>query len=288
MIIVTGATGQLGRDIVEQLLDRVPASEVGLSVRDPRKASSFSRRGVRVRHGDFADPKTLNDAFEAATRVLIISVDELGDRAVARHAAAIEAARTAGAQRILYTSHVGARPDSPFAAAADHAATEALLRGSGVPFTSLRNGFYATTAMMLVGQALETGTLTAPKDGPVAWTAPADLAHAAAVALSDDGALDGISPPLTAAESLDLTALAAIASAVHGREITRVTVSEDEYRNTLVAHGTPEHYADLLLGMFAASRRGDFASDDVTLERIVGHPPTTVRAVLASAPASSR
>jgi NAD(P)H dehydrogenase (quinone) len=288
VIIVTGATGQLGRGIVEQLLARVPPDQVGVSVRDPEKASEFAARGVRVRRGDFADPATLNDAFEGASQVLIVSVDELGDAAVTRHAAAIDAARAAGAQRILYTSHMGAAPDSPFAAAPDHAATEALLRDSGVSYTSLRNGFYANTATMLVGQALQTGTLTAPEDGPVSWTAPADLAEAAAIALSQEGALDGITPPLAGAEAVDLTALAAIASDVHGREITRVTVSEDEYRNTLVAHGTPQRFAEMFLGMFRASRRGDFASTDPTLQRLIGHLPTTIRDVLAKAPASSR
>ncbi len=220
--------------------------------------------------------------------MLIVSVDELGPTAVARHAAAIEAARAAGAQRILYTSHMGASPDSPFAAASDHAATEALLRDSGVAFTSLRNGFYANTAVMLVGQALQTGTLTAPEDGPVSWTAPVDLAEAAAVVLSQDGALDGLTPPLASAEAIDLAALAAIASEVHGREITRVTVSEDEYRSTLIAHGTPARFAEMFLGMFRASRRGDFASSDPTLQRLVGQPPTSIRDVLAGAAASGR
>ncbi|MGI8448184.1 MAG: NAD(P)H-binding protein [Streptosporangiaceae bacterium] len=285
VIIVNGATGQLGRGIVEQLLARVPADQVGVSVRDPGKASAFAARGVRVRRGDFADPATLSDAFEGASQVLIVSVDELGDVAVARHAAAIEAARAADAQRILYTSHMGAAPDSPFAAAPDHAATEALLRDSGVPFTSLRNGFYANTATMLVGQALQTGTLTAPEDGPVSWTAPADLAEAAAIALSREGALDGITPPLAGAEAVDLTALAAIASDVHGRQITRVTVSEDEYRSTLIAHGTPERFAEMFLGMFRASRRGDFACTDPALQRLIGHPPTAIRDVLAKASA---
>jgi uncharacterized protein YbjT (DUF2867 family) len=288
VIIVTGATGQLGRGIVEQLLVRVPAHQLGVSVRDPEKGTAFAARGVRVRHGDFADPTSLEKAFEGARQVLIVSVDELGEVAVAKQAAAIEAARAAGARRILYTSHMGARPDSPFAPAPDHAATEALLRDSGVPFTSLRNGFYANTATMLVSQALQAGMLTAPEDGPVAWTAPADLAEAAAIALSHDGALDGITPPLASTEAVDLTALAAIASEVHGREITRVTVSEDEYRNTLITHGTPERFADMFLGMFQASRRGDFASTDPTLQQLIGQPPTAIRDVLANAPGSSR
>ncbi len=214
--------------------------------------------------------------------MLIVSVDELGEVAVARHAAAIEAARAAGARRILYTSHMGACPDSPFAAAPDHAATEAVLRDSGVPFTSLRNGFYVNTAKMLVGQALRTGTLIAPEDGPVNWTAPADLAEAAAVVLTHEGEFDGATPPLAAPEAVDLAGLAAIASEVHGSEISRVTVTEDEYRENLLAQGTPERFAEMFLGMFRASRRGDFATGDATLERLIGHPPTPIRDALAS------
>jgi NAD(P)H dehydrogenase (quinone) len=285
MIIVTGGSGQLGRGIVEHLLTRLPADQVGVSVRDPGKAGDLARRGVRVRHGDFDDPATLVDAFAGAAQVLLVSVDELGEAAVARHAAAIDAARRAGAQRILYTSHLGARADSPFAAAPDHAATEALLRDSGVPFTALRNGFYADTAVMLVTRALRTGTLVAPEDGPVCWTAPADLAEAAAVLLTQDGRWDGPTPLLASGERIDLTALARLASEVHGREITRVTVTEDEYRTAMVEHGTPERLADLFLGMFRASRRGDFATHDTTLERLLGHPATAIRDLLARQPA---
>ena len=283
MIIVTGGSGKLGRAVVEQLLDRVSAERIGASVREPEKARDLTDRGVRVRYGDFGEPESLAHAFEGASRVLIVSVDRLGEEAVRMHRAAIAAAKAAGARRILYTSHMGAAPDSPFAAAPDHAATEALLRDSGVPFTALRNGFYANTAEMLVAQALQTGELVAPEDGPVSWTTPADLAEAAAVVLSQEGVLDGLTPPLATGEAVDLAALAAIASEVHGREITRVTVSEDEYKNRLVAHGTPERFAEMFLGMFRASRQGDFAAEDPTLARLIGRSPTPLRDVLESA-----
>ena len=118
--------------------------------------------------------------------------------------------------------------------------------------------------------------------------APADLAELAAIALSQAAGLDGITPPLASTEAVDLTALAAIASEVHGREITRVTVSEDEYRDTLIAQGTPERFAEMFLGMFQASRRGDFASTDPTLERLIGHPPIAIRDVLADGPGPGR
>lgn len=281
MIIVTGASGQLGRGIVEQLLERMPAAQLGVSVRQPEQALALRERGVRVRQGDFADAASLRHAFEGASQVLIISAATTGEVAVQQHRAAIEAARAAGARRILYTSHMGASPASAFAPMVDHAATEALLQTSGVAFTSLRNGFYAASAIMLMGQALETGKLVAPKDGPVSWAAHADLAQAAALALTEEGRLTNLTPPLTGAEALDLSDIAAMASALTGRPITRITVTDDEFRAGLLSHGLPEARADMLVGLFVASRRGEFAAVNSTLERLLGRPPISMREVLA-------
>jgi NAD(P)H dehydrogenase (quinone) len=280
MIIVTGANGQLGRGVVERLLERVPADRVGVSVRDPEKGRGLSERGVRVRRGDFEDAASLGHAFEGAEQVLIVSADTTGEAALCRHRTAIEAARASGARRILYTSHMGAHPTSLFAPMPDHAATEAMLQESGVVFTSLRNGFYAASGLMLMGRAVETGELVAPEDGPVSWTAHADLAEATAIAMTDEGRLDGLTPPLTGPEALDLAGIAAIASALSGRPIRRVTVTDAEYRAGLVSHGVPEPMADMLVGLFAASRRGEFAAVDPTLERLLGRPPMSMRDVL--------
>jgi uncharacterized protein YbjT (DUF2867 family) len=281
MIIVTGATGQLGRAIVEQLLERVPAEEVGVSVRNPEKATNLANRGVRVRPGDFGDAASLAHAFDGARQVLIVSAG-IGEAARRQHRTAIQAAREAGAQRILYTSHMGANPASAFAPMPDHATIEAALQASGMPFTALRNGFYAATVPMLMGQALQSGTLTAPEDGPVSWTAHPDLAEAAAIALTEEGRLDGVSPPLTAAEALDLADIAAIASELAGRPITRATVTDEEYRAALVSRGVPEPQADMLVGMFVASRQGEFAAVDRTLQRLLERPLTSMRDVLAA------
>jgi uncharacterized protein YbjT (DUF2867 family) len=283
MIIVTGASGKLGRAIVEDLLERVPAERVGVSVRDPEKARELTERGVRVRRGDYADPASLAEAFEGASQVLIVSAGATGDTAVAQHRTAIEAAREAGVRRILYTSHVGANPSSPFAPMPDHAATEKVLRDSGVSSTSLRNGFYAATTVMLLRGALQTGELAAPPDGPVSWTAHADLAEAAAIALADEGRFDGPTPPLTGSEALDLADVAAIASEVTGRSIKRVTVTDEQYHAALVSRGVPASRAQMLLGMFDASRQGDFSPVDPTLADLVGRPPTSLRDVLKGA-----
>lgn len=281
MIIITGATGKLGSRVVDQLLERLPAGDVGVSVRDPGKASHLAERGVRVRRGDFSDPQTLVEAFAGARQVLVVSADAFGDVGRSQHQAAISAAADAGASRILYTSHMGSSPDSLFAAMPVHAATEQALASAGVPFTSLRNGFYAATVPLFMGQAVQTGQLIAPADGPVSWTTHDDLAEAAAIALADEGRLDGLTPPLTASEALDLADVAAIASELTGRRIERVTVSDDDWVAGLVAQGMPEPQAQGLLGVFLASRRGEFAAVDPTLEDLLGRRPQTTRDVLA-------
>jgi len=287
MIIITGANGQLGRMIAERLLERVPASGVGVSVRDPERARALSERGVRVRPGSFDDAASLRHAFEGASQVLIVSSNTAGADTVRQHRTAIEAAVAAGARRILYTSHMGSNAKSLFEPMRDHAATEAVLQTCGVAFTSLRHGFYISSGLLFMGPALHTGELVAPDDGPVSWTAHADLAEAAAIALNEEGKLDGITPPLTASAALDLNDIAQIAAQLGGRQIQRVTVPDEQYRAAMVAHGVPEDRATLLLGVFAASRRREFAAVDPTLERLLGRPPLTIRDGLASQLAAS-
>lgn len=283
MIIVTGAGGHLGRGIVEGVLTRLPVGRIVACVRDPQKVTALAERGVQVRAGDFAEPEGLAAAFAGAEQVLVVSVDKLGETALRLHRDAIRAARAAGARRVLYTSHMGARPDSPFAAAADHAATEALLAEGGAPFTSLRHGFYAESGLHLIGHAFETGELRVPEDGPVSWTARNDLAEADAILVAEEGRLDGLTPPLTAPEAFTMAELAAVASELTGREIKHVTVSDDEWREESVAQGTPAFAAEMLLGMYRAARRGDFATVDPTLEALLGRRPQTMRDVLAAA-----
>lgn len=280
MIIVTGATGQLGRQIVERLLTRVPAHRVGVSVRDPRKAQALADQGVRVRFGDFADAASLAPAFEGASQVLIVSVDQMGDGAVKQQQTAIDAAVAAGARRILYTSHMGASAASHFQACRNHAATEEALRACGVPFTSLRNGFHTASALQLGGHGLASGTIALPADGPVCWTAHADLADAAAAILADEGRFDGPTPPLTAAQVLTFADIAALAAEITGRPIARITVSDNQFREQLTAGGVPAEVADQLLGIFAASRAGEFAATDPALAALLGREPTTMAAVL--------
>ena len=282
MIVITGATGQLGSTVVDDLLRRVMSGQVAVSVRDPEKASDLASRGVEVRTGDFADADGLAKAFAGADQILMISVDRLGEEARRLHRAAIGAARMAGVRRVLYTSHMGARASSPFLPADQHASTEADLAESGLIYTSLRHGFYAESCLQMVGDGLNAGELRVPEDGPISWTARADLAEADAAILADEGHWDGITPPLTASDAITMAELASIASEVVGREVRHVVVSDQEWRDAKIAAGMPGFYAEMLMGAFRAARRGDFAATDPTLKQLLGRAPRTMRDALTA------
>ncbi|PPK86559.1 uncharacterized protein YbjT (DUF2867 family) [Neolewinella xylanilytica] len=280
MIIITGATGQLGQQVISALRGQLPASEIVASVRDSAKATSQLGDGIQVRTGDFTQRRDLETAFSGASQVFIVSVDKVGKDATDMHKAAIQAARAAGAGRILYTSHQGARLDSPFAAAHDHAVTEEFLADGPTSFTALRHGFYAESALHIIGSGLRDGEMRVPEDGPISWTARADLAAADAAILADSGRIDGISAPLTGTEMYTMSDLACLASEESGREIKLVTVSDEEWLAATEARGVPKIYAQMLLGTFLAARRGDFAVVDPTLENLIGRPPVGMRDIL--------
>ncbi|CAN5758046.1 NAD(P)H-binding protein [soil metagenome] len=281
MIIVTGASNQLGRQVIEQLLERIAPDRIGASVREPEKAADLAERGIRVRHGDFADAASLADSFAGATKVLVVSANAPGDAAKTLNATALRAAATAGAEHVYYTSHVGVSDVSAFPPMTVHDATEAVGRDLDVPFTALRNGFYAEFAPNLLGDAVVTGALEAPADGPMSWTTHADIAEAIAIILGDGIGDDVIA--LTASRAVDLADIAAVASALTGREIRRVVVDEDSYRARLAARGLPEGAISASMGIFAAARHGQFSTVDPTLERLIGRPPISIESVLRNA-----
>ncbi|WP_368497040.1 NAD(P)H-binding protein [Herbiconiux sp. A18JL235] len=284
MIVVTGATGTLGSLVVHRLLERVPPHKLGVSVRGVESAAALADAGVRVRAGDFTRPETLLHAFEGADQVLVVSAAIRGPGALAANNAAIDAARAVGVERILYTSHQAASRSALFPPHRVHAETEQHLAGTGLPHTALRNGFYASTLAVNIGDAIDTGVIAAPADGPVSWTAHVDLAEAAAVALTQEHApgspLDGATPPLTAPELLDLEQVASILSDITGRSIRRVVVDDEEWKAAAVARGLPPMVADFSLGMCLAARAGEYAVSDPTLESLLGRPATPARATL--------
>jgi uncharacterized protein YbjT (DUF2867 family) len=280
MIVITGATGALNGATVEHLLKRIPADQIGVSVRDTAKAQTFADRGVRVRRGSYEDPAALLDSFEGADQVLLVSSNDPGADSVSLLRVGIETAAVAGARRILYTSHQHTGLDSPFFPARHHAATESLLADSGLAWTSLRNGFYAHSLNWLLGPWRETSVIATPADGPVSWTERADEAEAAAVILAGDRPFDG-PVTLTASAAVTFAEIAETASELTGRDIRRVVVDDEDWVAEQVAQGTPEPMARFMLGFYQAARQGLFAGVAPVLGELLGRQPRTVRDLLA-------
>ncbi|MCS5719724.1 SDR family oxidoreductase [Herbiconiux sp. CPCC 205763] len=282
MIIVTGATGSLNGATADHLLRRMSASEIVVVARDVAKAQRFADAGIAVRRGDYADPDSLPFAFDGADQLLLVSASDPSADAVSLHRAAIDAAVTAGVGRVLYTSHQGASLENPFRPAVDHAVTERLLAESGLPWTSLRNGFYAHSLLWFAGPWRETGVIAVPANGPVSWTAREDAAEAAAVILASDGAHEG-PITLTAGAAPTFEQVAAIASESTGRTVECAALSEEEWMAAQLTAGQHEVQARFLLGVFQAAERGYFAGVDPLLGTLLGREPRTVRELLATA-----
>lgn len=278
MIVITGATGALNGATVDQLLERRPAAEIAVVARDITKADRFARRGVEVRRGDYAEPASLPAAFEGADQLLLVSSNDPAADAVSLHHAAVDAAAAAGVGRIFYTSHQAAAPDNPFSPGRDHFATEQLLAESGLPWTSLRNGFYAHSLQWLAGPWRETGVIAVPGDGPVSWTSRADAAEGAAVILLSEDAYDGPTT-LTAPAAPTFAELAEVASHVTGRPVRYELMDEADWLAAQAVAGR-EHLAQFLLGFYRAASSGFFAGVDPLLGTLLGREPQSARDAL--------
>lgn len=205
-----------------------------------------------------------------------------GGDPLAQHRTAIEVARAVGVGRIVYTSHIAASASSIFPPARDHAATEEMLRHSGLAWTALRHGFYADSGLMLMGDGLNTGLIEAPEDGKVSWTTHADLAEADAILLASEGRHSGPTRPLTGFKALDLADLAGIASDLLGRVVERRVLADDDMKARMVSRGAPEAAATIALGLYRASRAGEFATVDSTLEQLLGRRPESIRVLIGT------
>jgi uncharacterized protein YbjT (DUF2867 family) len=233
-----------------------------------------------VRRAAYDDVPAMREAFAGADQLLLVSSNDPGADAVGLHRAAIDAAAAAGVGRVLYTSHQGAALASPFAPASVHARTEELLEASGLPWTSLRNGFYAHSLDWLAGPWRETGRVEVPADGPVSWTTREDAAEAAAVIIDTEGAYGG-RVTLTATAAPTFAEVAAIAAELTGGAVERVVVEPEAWVAGKVAGGQPERMARFILGMYEAAAQGLFAGTDPLLATLLGREPRTVRDVLA-------
>jgi NAD(P)H dehydrogenase (quinone) len=281
MIVVTGASGQLGRLVIQSLLKTVPAAGIVAAVRQPAAVADLAALGVQVRQADYAQPATLDAAFQGATKVLLVSSNALGER-VAQHGNVIDAARRAGVALLAYTSLLHA-DTSPLGLAAEHTATEALLRASGVPHVLLRNGWYTENYLAGLPAVLQHGAVIGSAgEGRIASAARADYAAAAAAVLTRDDQAGQVHE-LAGDTAYTLAEFAAEVGRQTGRAIPYVNLPEADYRGALLGAGLPAPIAHLLAESDVGASKGGLFDDGHQLSALIGRPTATLAAMVEAA-----
>ena len=279
-VIVTGASGHLGRLVAEDLVERIPHADIVLVTRHPEAMRDMANRGVTVRYGDFDEPDSLAEAFAGGERMLLISTLAVGRR-TAQHRAAIEAASAARVRHIVYTSFPNPGPDHPVGAVAtEHGETEGMLRESGLDWTVLRNATYAELQVMPGALAVAGGKLyTNAGDGLLVSVSRNDCAAAAAAVLTTAGH-QGMIYDITGQEALSQTQLADLLSEVSGRQVELVPVGDRVLGWGLTRNGAPRPVARAIVAFGKAIREGYYDVVDPAVSQLTGRAPRTLRDVL--------
>ncbi|MEU3526978.1 SDR family oxidoreductase [Streptomyces sp. NPDC038707] len=279
-IVVTGATGHLGRHVVEQLLEKVPAEGITAVVRDAAKAAGLAARGVRLAVADYNAPETLDGVFAAGDKVLLISGNEVHKDRVRQHTAVIDAAKAAGVALFAYTSAPGTLTA---ALADDHRATERVLLASGLPYSLLRNGWYHENYTEHLAPVLEHGAVVqAAGDGRVSSAARADYAGAAVAVLTGEGH-ENTTYELGGDEAWSFAEYAAELSRQTGREIAYQQVSVEALTDILVGAGLPAPVAGILAAVDASIAEGELVVSSGDLSRLIGRPTTPLAQAVTAA-----
>ncbi|MFF0158674.1 SDR family oxidoreductase [Streptomyces sp. NPDC005263] len=279
-IVVTGATGHLGRHVVEQLLEKVPADQITAVVRNAEKAADFAARGVKIALADYNNPASLDGLFASGDKVLLVSGNEFDKGRVQQHQGVIAAAKAAGVALLAYTS----APGSLTAALADdHRGTEEALLASGVPYVLLRNGWYHENYTENLAPVLEhNAVVAAAGEGRVSSAARADYAAAAVAVLTGEGH-ENKTYELGGDEAWSFAEYAAELSRQTGKEIAYSPVSVEAFTGILTGAGLPEPFAAILAGVDASIEKGELVVSTGDLSRLAGRPTTPLSEAIATA-----
>ncbi|EHA2492581.1 SDR family oxidoreductase [Salmonella enterica] len=280
MIAITGATGQLGQHVIENLLKTTLASHLVAIVRNPKKAAPLSQRGIAVRQADYANEAALTTALQGVDKLLLISSSEVGQR-TAQHRNVIQAAIAAKVKFIAYTSLLHA-DKSPLALADEHIETEQMLAESGIPHTLLRNGWYTENYLASVPAALKRGVfIGVAGEGKIASAMRADYAAAAARVISEEGHAGNVYE-LAGDDAWTLSQLADELTHQSGKKIVYQNLSESDFAAALKGAGLPDGLADMLANSDIGAAKGGLFDDSHMLRKLIGRPTTTLTESLRS------
>lgn len=287
MILVTGAAGQLGRLVIENLLERIPASQIVAAVRHPEKATDLQDRGVVVRQADYDRPEHWPSALEGVEKVLLISAPDIGQR-LSQHKVAVDAVKNSGSVKLLaYTSML--RADTcRIAFASEDRETERLVRETGVTYVFLRHGWYTENYTAYAASAAQEAALYGcAKDGRISAATRADYAAAAATVLTSTEKLRPVYE-LAGDTSFTLQEVAAEIAAQSARPVAYIDMSEQGYRAHLLSYGLPENVATTLAMADTGAANGEVYSEVRDLSSLIGRGTTSLAAAVAAALANQQ
>ena len=274
-IAITGATGQLGNLVIEQLLQLTAAQNIVALVRNVDKAEHFKAKGIELREFDYDRPETLVPALLGIDKLLLISANEVGRR-TPQHKAVIDAAKVAGVPYLAYTSLLRA-DTSPLGLALEHRETEKLIQDSGLRYTFLRNNWYSENYLAGVAHTIEIGTLFgAAQDGQISSASRIDYAEAAAKVLTSTGH-ENKTYELAGSESFNLSKLATLIGQAASKDIIYQNLSAEEYTQGLTQAGLPAGLVEVIV------IQGAMYSDSQDLEQLIGRKTTSIQDAIKAA-----
>ncbi|MER9428234.1 SDR family oxidoreductase [Mesorhizobium sp. M0408] len=283
-LLVTGASGQLGRGVINHLLDtlKVSPQRIIAATRNPENLADLAARGVTIRAVDFDDTASLASAFTGADRVLIISTNELAvpGKRLKQHETAVAAAKSAGVSHLLYTSMPNPEPGSPVLFAPDHHGTEQAIKASGIPYTIFRNGWYQENLFMALPHAIASGQwYTSAGDGRIAHGARDDMAAAIAASLASS-ATESTTYTLTGPKAHTMAEIAALVTEVTGKPIEVIQLSDEALTEGLKAAGVPEGFAPVIVSFDTNTRSGRIGMVTDAVETLSGRKPRLLKQFL--------
>ncbi len=273
---VTGATGQLGRIVIEKLKEKTAVENIVAFARTPEKAAGF---GVEVRAFDYEQPETLAEGLQGIDRLLLISANEIGKRA-SQHQRVIDAAKEAGVKQIVYTSLLRA-DTSTLGLAGEHVATEKALAASGIPSVIMRHGWYTENNLGMLNEVVTHGVLLgAAGEGKISSAARADYADADVAVLTSEGH-SGKVYELAGDETYTMADIAAVLSEVSGKPVQYMNLPAAEYTAALTGAGLPEFVAQLFTGFHVSTEKGDLFDEGRMISKLTGKPTTSLKTVIS-------